>query len=109
MSAMVVTLVPFVTTNDASDRTAGAADPLRSLLRPSPTGSRKRGSHFQYSGYQGALNVCPPCDIRRCPTVTGDSCEGQIVKDECNCCPVCDIEEDPEELFIKPHASTQSK
>lgn len=33
---------------------------------------------------------CAPCDKRRCPLVTPDTCqEGVIMKDDCDCCPVC--------------------
>jgi hypothetical protein len=34
---------------------------------------------------------CSPCDLKQCPRdVTPESCQGTVIKDECNCCPICE-------------------
>jgi hypothetical protein len=53
---------------------------------------------------------CPTCNIRECATLMAEDCDGQIVKDECDCCPVCLRDEDFDELFSPPpHPAPQSK
>eukprot|EP00919_Chromeraceae_sp_WS-2016_P031589 GHVR01074661.1.p1 GENE.GHVR01074661.1~~GHVR01074661.1.p1 ORF type:complete len:114 (+),score=18.47 GHVR01074661.1:475-816(+) len=33
---------------------------------------------------------CAPCDLKECPNdVTPETCEGTVIKDDCNCCPIC--------------------
>ncbi|ELT94666.1 hypothetical protein CAPTEDRAFT_225790 [Capitella teleta] len=60
-------------------------------------------------GYSSALvNQCPECNIRECETVIADDCDGQIVKDECDCCPVCLQDQGLDELFSPPHPAPQN-